>query len=71
MASSARNEGIVGADAIFACLGPALEIFTRYTRVEKSDGDSCPAPRIPGARLGRRLQGGPLDDLQGRRRRGP
>src|SRR6201999_2274945 len=24
------NEGVVGADAIFACLGPALEIFSRY-----------------------------------------
>ena len=23
-------EGVVGADAIFACLGPALEIFSRY-----------------------------------------
>ncbi len=32
-------EGIVGADAIFACLGPALEIFSRYDRVEKSNGD--------------------------------
>ncbi len=29
-------EGVVGADAIFACLGPALEIFSRYSRVEKS-----------------------------------
>ena len=25
------DEGIVGADAIFACLGPALEIFSRRT----------------------------------------
>ena len=33
-------EGIVGADAIFACLGPALEIFTRYSRVEKASGDA-------------------------------
>jgi len=32
------EEGIVGADAIFACLGPALEIFSRYTRVEKASG---------------------------------
>ena len=24
------SEGVVGADAIFACLGPALEIFSRY-----------------------------------------
>lgn len=33
------QEGIVGADAIFACLGPALEIFSRYSRVEKASGD--------------------------------
>ena len=34
------SEGVVGADAIFACLGPALEIFSRYSRVEKTSGDS-------------------------------
>src|SRR5258708_5586995 len=28
------EEGVVGADAIFACLGPALEVFSRYSRVE-------------------------------------
>ena len=33
------QEGVVGADAIFACLGPALEIFSRYSRVEKASGD--------------------------------
>ena len=33
------NEGIVGADAIFACLGPALEIFSRYSRVERASGE--------------------------------
>lgn len=33
------KEGVVGADAIFACLGPALEIFSRYSRVEKASGD--------------------------------
>jgi putative DNA methylase len=33
-------EGIVGADAIFACLGPALEIFSRYVRVEKLSGEA-------------------------------
>ena len=37
-----KNEGVVGADAIFACLGPALEIFSRYSRVEKSSGDNVP-----------------------------
>ena len=33
------QEGVVGADAIFACLGPALEIFSRYSRVEKASGE--------------------------------
>lgn len=32
-------ERVVGADAIFACLGPALEIFSRYHRVEKASGE--------------------------------
>ncbi len=32
-------EGIVGADAIFSCLGPALEIFSQYSRVERADGE--------------------------------
>jgi adenine-specific DNA methylase len=36
------SEGVVGADAIFACLGPALEVFSRYSRVEKSNGDVVP-----------------------------
>src|ERR1051326_2525632 len=34
------KEGIVGADAIFACLGPALEIFSRYSCVEKASGEA-------------------------------
>src|SRR5437867_10441184 len=33
------EEGVVGADAIFACLGPALEIFSRYSLVEKANGE--------------------------------
>ena len=32
-------EKVVGADAIFACLGPALEVFSRYARVEKASGE--------------------------------
>src|SRR5712692_9188385 len=32
-------EGVIGADAIFACLGPALEVFSRYSRVEKASGE--------------------------------
>lgn len=34
------EEGVVGADAIFACLGPALEIFSRYSTVEKPSGET-------------------------------
>src|SRR5438034_1091337 len=30
-------EGVVGADAIFACLGPALEILSRYSQLEKAN----------------------------------
>ncbi|MBI3493149.1 MAG: DUF1156 domain-containing protein [Acidobacteria bacterium] len=33
------EEGVVGADAIFACLGPALEVFSRYSRVERANGE--------------------------------
>ena len=34
------EEGVVGADAIFACIGPALEVFSRYSRVDKADGEA-------------------------------
>jgi hypothetical protein len=34
------SEGVVGADAIFACLGPALELFSRYARVERASGQA-------------------------------
>lgn len=37
--SRLKEENVVGADAIFACLGPALEIFSRYSRVEKASGE--------------------------------
>jgi len=33
-----QEEGIRGADLVFACIGPALEIFSRYSRVETADG---------------------------------
>jgi len=36
------SEGVVGADAIFACIGPALEIFSRYSSVEKASGEVVP-----------------------------
>lgn len=33
-----EREGVRGADLVFACIGPALEIFSRYARVETPDG---------------------------------
>ncbi len=33
-----QGEGVRGADLVFACIGPALEIFSRYGRVETADG---------------------------------
>jgi adenine-specific DNA methylase len=33
-----QGEGIRGADLVFACIGPALEIFSRYTKVETAEG---------------------------------
>jgi len=33
-----QNEGIRGADLVFACIGPALEIFSRYRSVETAEG---------------------------------
>lgn len=35
-------EGVHGADLVFACIGPALEIFSRYSRVETPDGRDVP-----------------------------
>ena len=32
------GEGVRGADLVFACVGPALEIFSRYASVEAADG---------------------------------
>lgn len=34
------GEGVRGADLVFACIGPALEIFSRYTNVETAEGKS-------------------------------
>jgi adenine-specific DNA methylase len=33
-----QGEGVHGADLVFACIGPALEIFSRYAKVETADG---------------------------------
>lgn len=39
-----QDEGIRGADLVFACIGPALEIFSRYARVETADGEEICLP---------------------------
>lgn len=37
-----QGEGIRGADLVFACIGPALEIFSRYCTVETAEGREIP-----------------------------
>ena len=39
------GEGIRGADLVFACVGPALEIYSRYSRVEEADGSPVALPQ--------------------------
>ena len=39
-----QGEGIRGADLVFACIGPALEIFSRYRSVETADGRQIALP---------------------------
>ena len=39
-----QGEGIRGADLVFACIGPALEIFSRYPHVETADGRAVGLP---------------------------
>ena len=39
-----QGEGIRGADLVFACVGPALEIFSRYRLVETAEGHEVRLP---------------------------
>ena len=39
-----QGEGIRGADLVFACVGPALEIFSRYRAVETAEGPAVGLP---------------------------
>ena len=39
-----QAEGIRGADLVFACIGPALEIFSRYRVVETAEGHEVGLP---------------------------
>jgi putative DNA methylase len=39
-----QGEGIRGADLVFACIGPALEIFSRFSKVETAEGREVALP---------------------------
>jgi len=41
-----QGEGIRGADLVFACIGPALEVFSRYRKVETADGHEVKLPEF-------------------------
>ena len=35
-------EGVRGADLVFACIGPAMEVYSRYRKVEDAEGREVP-----------------------------
>ena len=39
-----QAEGVRGADLVFACVGPALETYSRYSRVETAEGREVGLP---------------------------
>lgn len=39
-----QGEGIRGADLVFACIGPALEVYSRYSAVETPEGREVGLP---------------------------
>lgn len=39
-----QGEAVRGADLVFACIGPALEIFSRYSKVETAEGREIKLP---------------------------
>ncbi len=41
-----QSEDIRGADLVFACIGPALEIFSRYCKVETAEGREVRLPEF-------------------------
>jgi hypothetical protein len=41
-----QREGIRGADLVFACIGPALEIFSRHSKVETAEGREVGLPEF-------------------------
>ncbi len=41
-----QTEGVRGADLVFACIGPALELFSRHPRVETPEGREIGLPEF-------------------------
>ena len=39
-----QGEGVRGADLVFACVGPALEVYSRYRAVETAEGEEVGLP---------------------------
>jgi hypothetical protein len=44
-----QGEGVRGADLVFACIGPAMEVYSRYRRVEDAEGREIPLGGDPTA----------------------
>lgn len=44
-----QSEGVRGADLVFACVGPAMEIYSRYSKVEDAEGREIPLGGDPTA----------------------
>ncbi|TRZ97756.1 MAG: DUF1156 domain-containing protein [Nitrospiraceae bacterium] len=42
-------EGVRGADLVFACIGPAMEVYSRYSKVEDAEGREIPLGGDPTA----------------------
>jgi putative DNA methylase len=40
------SEGIRGADLVFSCIGPALELFSKYDKVETAEGREVKLPEF-------------------------
>lgn len=45
-----QSEGVSGADLVFACIGPALEIYSRYSKVVDAEDREIPLGGDPEAR---------------------
>ena len=43
------SEGVRGADLVFACIGPAMEVYSRYSKVEDAEGREIPLGGDPEA----------------------